>query len=284
MTLVKKLKKYIKKQLKQYRILYQKKFMAFSLGEFISALKALGLEAGDKVLVHSSYDKFTGFRGKPTNIIAGLQEVVGPEGVVLMPSMPFRDTAYNYVTTGKKFDVKRTPSAMGWITEIFRRGKNTIRSLHPTHPILACGPGAAELLADHMKSKSPCGAFSPFEKLYEAHGKILLLGTGINVLTYYHYLEEKYEQAFPQSPFTLENYCVDFTGYDGEPLTCNLRLFDPVLSKKLNLAALEKCLQEDGNFKSCKIGTVDIILLDCHEVTRTFERMIENKIYCYGSV
>lgn len=50
MTLVKKLKKYIKKQLKQYRILYQKKFMAFSLGEFISALKALGLEAGDNFL------------------------------------------------------------------------------------------------------------------------------------------------------------------------------------------------------------------------------------------
>lgn len=284
MTLVKKLKRHIKKQLKQYRILYQKKFMAFSQDEFISALKTLGLEAGDKVIVHSSYDKFVGFKGKPTDIIAGLQEVVGQEGVVLMPSMPFRDTAYNYVTTGKKFDVKRTPSAMGLITELFRRSKNTTRSQHPTHPILACGHGASELISEHMLSKSPCGALSPFEKLYKVNGKILMLGTGINALTYYHYLEEKYESAFPQSPFTTENYQVDFTGYDGEQLSCNLRLFDPILSKKRNLSILEKSLQEDGHLKKCKAGTVDIILLDCQEVTKTFERMIENKVYCYDLV
>ena len=37
----------------------------------------------------SSFDSFAGFRGTPAAVIRTLQEAVGPEGTILMPTLPF---------------------------------------------------------------------------------------------------------------------------------------------------------------------------------------------------
>src|SRR6516164_576404 len=161
------------------------KFHAFSPPDLTKALASLGVTTGDVVLVHAAYNEFIGFTGRPSDVLTSLQSAVSKSGTLLMPSMPFTGSAVDYVRSGQMFDVRRTPSQMGLVTEVFRRSSGTIRSLHPTHPVLAGGPKADELLRDHPLATTPCGQHSPYAKLADANAKIVLLGTGIGSMTYY---------------------------------------------------------------------------------------------------
>src|SRR5438132_14051326 len=79
------LKKTIKKQLKVLRHRYTRTFHSFTPDELSRELRLLGLDRGDAVLVHSSFDAFGGFTGKPTDVIEALQSAIGPDGALLMP-------------------------------------------------------------------------------------------------------------------------------------------------------------------------------------------------------
>src|SRR5262245_32060083 len=166
---------------------------------FRKALQDLGVKHGDTLMVHSAYDSFHGFSGKPIEVLEMLEDLVALEGTLLMPSMPFTGTAVDYVRSGAITDIARTPSRMGLLTEIFRRQSGTIRIVSPPHPVLARGLQAVAMIQDHETAKSPCGAGSPFEKLLEASGKILFLGTSIETMTFFHYLEERFEDRLTVS-------------------------------------------------------------------------------------
>ena len=125
-----------------------------------------------------------------------------------MPTLPFSGSAVEYVRTNAVLDIKRTASRMGFMTEIFRRLPGVSRSLHPTHPVAGWGAKAARLLESHRSAETPCGAGSPFEKLVEVDGKVVLLGVSIRTMTFYHYLEEDLESRMPFSPFTTETFTV----------------------------------------------------------------------------
>src|SRR5437773_1957507 len=172
------------------------------------------------------------------DIIQVLQEAVGPSGTLLMPTMPFSGTALEYVAKDKVFDVTRTPSQMGLITELFRRSPGVRRSIHPTHPVAAWGYKAKEMLEDHHLAKSPCGRQSPYGKLIEFESKILFLGTDIDVMTFFHTLEEELEPKMPFSPFTKEIFTLRCKDQDGNILVSSTRLFDPIYSRRRDLQKL----------------------------------------------
>lgn len=102
-------------------------------------LRDLGLQKGDTVLVHSSAEAMAQTGLSAAQTIRLLEEAILPGGLLLMPSFPFGNDFYGYLRTLQGFDVRRTPSRMGMITEVFRRMPNVWRSLHPTHP---CVPKA----------------------------------------------------------------------------------------------------------------------------------------------
>jgi len=195
-------KKATKADLGKYRRLLDRTFDRFTPAELTKALAMLCIRTGDVLFAHVAYGKFLGFSGGPPDVLACLRNAVSPSGTLLMPSMAFIGSAVDYVQSDRVFDVRRTPSRMGVVTELFRRSPATVRSLHPTHPVLANGPMAEELLCDHASARTPCGEHSPFAKLPAANGKIALLGAGIGALTFYHYLEEVLEHALLCSPFT----------------------------------------------------------------------------------
>jgi aminoglycoside 3-N-acetyltransferase len=85
---------------------------------------------------------------------------------LMMPSMPFSGTAIEWARSGTVFDVRRTPSRMGLLSELFRRSPGVVRSVHPTHPVACWGEDAASVAAGHPGSATPCGSGSPFESLW----------------------------------------------------------------------------------------------------------------------
>jgi len=224
--------------------------------------------------LHSAYDAFEGFTGKPTDVIATLEDAVGLEGTVLMPSLPFTGTAVAYIAEGKRTDIRRTPSQMGIVTEVFRRQKGTRRSLHPTHPVLAKGKRADELIAGHETASTPCGDPSPFAKLPRVGAKILFLGTSIETMTFFHYLEEAYEAKLPVCPFTREP--MDAEVADGpDSHTVTMRLFDPEISRKRRISRMVPRLHQRAGTRASAAGMVNLLVVSASEVEQVFADMID---------
>ena len=89
-----------------------------------------------------------------------------------------------------EFDELRTPSNTGVLTEVFRTKYATHRSLHPTHSVAGSGLGADQILQEHHLDVTPCASRSPYGKLVEADGWVLMLGIGFDCCTLLHHCEE----------------------------------------------------------------------------------------------
>jgi aminoglycoside 3-N-acetyltransferase len=92
--------------------------------------------------------------------------------------------------TNATFNVLETRSDMGVFTELVRSMPNACRSLHPTHPIVAIGPMAPQLTRGHHEHAYALGMGTPFFKMVEAGGKILMIGVDLNSLTAFHIYED----------------------------------------------------------------------------------------------
>jgi aminoglycoside 3-N-acetyltransferase len=154
--------------------------------ELTDDLLSLGVRPEGVLMVHSSLKALGPVEGGAETVIVGLLEALGGSGTLLMPAL-----TYERVTAEQPlFDVKRTPGNVGLIPETFRLRAGTKRSLHPTHSVCATGPQATELLEAHLQDDTPCGAHSPFHRLPEFGGQILMLGCGLEPNTSMHAIEE----------------------------------------------------------------------------------------------
>lgn len=182
----------------------------------VQDLQKIGLVAGDVVLVHASYKAIGDVEGSVKAVIDALLEVVGVEGTLFMPSFA-RGQQYGLASSKRVFEVQSTPSEMGAITEIFRTQYPTKRSLHPTHSLSGLGKHATAILADHEKCLVSVGLGSPFEKLQQLNGKILLLGVGHDSNTFLHYVEN----TLGAPTLSSNRFTMQLIDYD-----CKLRLID----------------------------------------------------------
>jgi aminoglycoside 3-N-acetyltransferase len=169
----------------------------------VTDLLALGIRPGGVLLVHSSLRSL----GLPVGedraemVVSALIDVLGEGGTLFMPAL-----SYSTVNAGQPvFDVLRTPSCVGGLSEYFRRRPGTRRSVHPTHSVCGVGRQAAELLSGHEKDMTPCGPHSPFARLPKVGGQILFLGCGMRPNTSMHAIEEHAEVEY------LFNELVEYT-------------------------------------------------------------------------
>jgi aminoglycoside 3-N-acetyltransferase len=153
-------------------------------------------------MVHSSMsDMQPMYQGSARDLVDLLLRLVGPDRTLAMPAFFFGSAElYNrdYYRTHRRFDVRRTPSQMGLVTEVFRRWPGVVRSLHPTHSVCALGPLANDLVATHHLSEWACGELSPFGVMGRHRTTILGLGTEYyRSLTQVHAMEEVLADRFP---------------------------------------------------------------------------------------
>ena len=204
-------------------------------------LKAVGLGKGNIVLVHSSLSSFGYVVGGADTVADALLETVGEEGTVAVPSFTF-----SLAKDGSVFDVMNTPSEMGTISEALRK-RATYRSHHLTHSVSASGHKAKELTETH--SITPCGRESPFGKLINLEGYILLLGVSQNSNTTFHFIEEENELFYVRYRGFRDTHIIDENRLKS-PLPT--KVHDPL--KHYDFNRMDRPLGEFGAMKIAVIG------------------------------
>ena len=154
----------------------------------IVQLRAIGIERGDFLLVHSALRAMGPVVGGAEMILESLLEILGPDGTLMMPGFQ-RGSEYVLASQKTCFDIRSTPSGCGYLTELFRQYPGTRRSLSSTHSVTVFGPGGEEQIRDHEKCSVTTGWGSPFERLIRCGGKILMLGASRHSNTAMHFLE-----------------------------------------------------------------------------------------------
>lgn len=139
-----------------------------------TGLRDVGLHSSDVVLVHSSMNGLGHVDGGPNAVIDALLEAVGPSGTVLFPTLT--GSMADGPDNPPRIDLSNTPCWTGLIPETARQRPDAVRSVHPTHSVVALGANKKELTLGHELGKSPCDEMSPYYGLMELSGKILLLG------------------------------------------------------------------------------------------------------------
>ena len=156
----------------------------------------------DALMVHCAFDDLQPmFADSAGQLLGVLRDLCGPERTLVMPAFTFHVPNGDLVAHFQKyprFNVRRQPSQMGILSEVFRRTPGTKRSLHPTHSVCALGPLAEELTRGHERVPTTFGAGTPFAKMAEVDTVIVGLGKPFyRVLTQTHVPEDLIGARFP---------------------------------------------------------------------------------------
>ena len=201
-------------------------------------LEKLDIRSGDLVFLHISYNwmSYLGLDG--TQIIDVLISYLTPSGTLVMPSYawlldkshrPWKGYA-DFFYQPAIFDVRNTPTNMGWIPELFRGMPGVKRSLSYFWPICARGTLACELTAAQEKVIHPYAKTSSFGMLFEFGVKILGLGVTLNTTSLALVADYALGDRHPHCVFSAEPQSGIVVDYNGRAIeTKSYRLLPEVV-------------------------------------------------------
>ena len=266
---------------RKMRSSYIRMVHGFGPSDLLAFLRRSGIQPGDAVFVHSTMVGFRGFTGSTSDIIRVLQEAVGTGGSLLMPTLSFSGSAIDYAKKERVFDVRKTPSQVGLLTEIFRRSPGVVRSLHPTHSVAVWGADQEWWTRDHACADTPCGRGTPYQRLLEREAKIVMAGLSIAPLTFFHFAEEVLAPQMPFDPFTKERYTMRYRLNETILESAPMRLYDPEVSRRRNLTPLAAELQKAGRWLEGRVGSLTAPVLRAKQIMQTLEDMAKRGVFCY---
>jgi aminoglycoside 3-N-acetyltransferase len=231
-------------------------------------LRAMGIAAGDVLLVHASMGRMGYLEEGPTTAVNALIGVLGPTGTLVMPSSPVKALQLDHARSGVVFDVRNTPSAMGALSEYFRTLPGTVRSLHPTEPVCARGPQAAWLIQDHHLQPTPYTADSPWGRVAAVGGKILYVGVTLdNAGTSLHVLEDAVPFKFPI--YYPESFDFEVIDQAGATRVVTSKVHHPEWSTQRQCDALIPWFKAAGVLQQVRWGEAECLLLDADAMLQT---------------
>ena len=130
--------------------------------------------------------EFFNYTGTAEELIDKILSTIGSEGTLMMPA---------YLPAGHKydnevdFDVKNSPSGAGYLTEVFRKYPNVVRSINYQHSVCAYGKLAKEFTSEHHKSITAWDKYSPYYKMSQYETLVFSFGLNNFLGTFIHCVE-----------------------------------------------------------------------------------------------
>jgi aminoglycoside 3-N-acetyltransferase len=165
-------------------------------------LAALGVAAGDVVMIHAALRRVGPMMNGPDALIGALLDVLGEAGTLAVYT-DWDACYHDYLDADGKmpealradippFDpaTSRANRDHGAIAEFIRTTPGAVRSASAGASVAAIGTKAAWLTADHPLNYG-YGEGSPFDKIVQAEGKVLMVGAPLDTMTILHHAEHK---------------------------------------------------------------------------------------------
>ena len=149
-----------------------------SLVDVENLLLDLGLKTGDKILIHADLRVFGLLEGNGDGLISVIEKIVGKKGILCTPSFTFSFPGV--------FDIHKSISKIGSLTNLFRNFKNVLRVPDGMTSFYIVGDQAPKFIESW--DNSSYGINSIIGQLHQENGKVLQFGT--DILSPIHYLEE----------------------------------------------------------------------------------------------
>jgi len=165
-------------------------------------LRALGVERGGVLLVHTSFRATRPVEGGPAGLIEALREALGPAGTLVMPAWGEDDEVPFHPSMPASAD-------LGVVADTFWRLPGVLRSDH-LQAFAAAGPLAAQVTADPLPLPPHIPA-SPVGRVHDLDGQVLLLGVGHDADTTLHLAE-----LLAGVPYRVPRHCTVLR--DGHPV------------------------------------------------------------------
>ncbi len=189
----------------------------------------LGLKVGDRIIVTSGFGNLNADY-TPQDVVNLLMAIVTEEGNIMMPYYPPINSTV-WAKEGNVFDMTKTKSGMGIITNVFSKMPGVVMSIHPTKAVCVWGKDAASIAEGHEKSTTPYYWDSPYGKFLNMESKSL--GLGVKNIPIVHAMEDILSEPYS---FYYQNkkYALKVIQDNGEELLVNTLVHDEKI--------LDKCL------------------------------------------
>ena len=218
--------------------------------DFEAALRKVGINQGDNLLVHSALQ----FLGVPEGGIAmylkSIISMIGANGTLAVPTFNFAFAG------GESYDPLKSPSSgMGAFSEFIRQQPGARRTMHPMQSMAVMGYCTDDLADRDTPSAFDTG--SAFERMLELDFRILLLGADINAISLLHYSEQhnnvpyRYWKDFSGDVMTSEGW---------QYQTYRMFVRDMDIDPKIDLKPVKKLLQQRGLWDSTSVNYGNISL------------------------
>lgn len=239
--------------------------MQYTKETLIANLKEMSLKPTDTILMHSSMKAIGDVEGGADTVLDALMEYFS-EGLLLLPTHTWAQMGDDY----RVFDPKKEDSCVGILPNLFYKRTGVLRSLHPTHSMAAYGKGAEEYLAGEIDCNTPCTPGGCYDRLREAHGKILLVGVTHARNTFIHGVEEVLNVPNRLTDHPVEFYTRMPDGSDRKIyMRRHYNAVQPYISE--DFVKLTQAFYDTGAAKQVRLGDAACILCDAQgvfEVTR----------------
>ena len=187
----------------------------FTKEQLLEQLHAFENAVGRPVFVHSSLRSVGPVDGGGEVILDALiQFFTRQSGLLCVPT---------HTWAWDTMDLRKAESCIGTLPRLAAAREDGIRSLNPTHSMMAFGDGAKAFVACDATTTSPIGPDSCYGKLLEEDGYVLLLGVGHDSNTYLHCVEEMLGVPGRMTQEKVARYIID---KDGNKHTRYIHWFD----------------------------------------------------------
>lgn len=251
-------------------------------------LQRLGVAIGDIIMVHAAMSRMGRLLHGPDAFVSALRQAVGETGTI----MAYVDWDGDYEDlldeTGCILPewrdkvppfgprASRAVRDNGILAEFIRTTPGALRSGSPGASIAALGAKAAWLTADHPLDYG-YGAGSPFAKLVEAGGKVLMAGAPLDTMTLLHYAEHLADIAGKR----IKRYDVPLLR-DGQVwwrMTEEFDTSDPVVAGLADdyFAEIVRTFLSSGEGAEGIVGDAPCVLVDAASICAFGEAWLEER-------
>lgn len=155
-------------------------------------LVRLGVQSDDVLMVHAGMRAIGPVIGGVNVVVQALLETVGRGGTLAayVDYEPFHDEGEELEIPVFDKRIAHAARDHGVLHETLRTWPGAVRSDHPDAGVVAIGPRAEWITAPHPVLYG-YGPGSPFDRILQAQGRVLMLGAPLDTITLLHYAEHQ---------------------------------------------------------------------------------------------